>query len=562
ESGFREKVASEEKRVKELEIKWERTQALNHILQKKRARQEMLREQVAAFESAYPQWAGKALPLLLESKEGLSKQATAALAAQELYRQREQVMVKAAQKVDFLQNRIREAHSFLSGKTFSEWRGEHTQIMGQRHDLEMRQQHAQQALQNAHSKIKVLQERMHFLEDEEKGLAALHAQCPTCKREMEEGHKKQLLADIVGRRAGLAQELEASEKEQEHLRKDMSGVDAVMKGLQSHVGRLDILLSKEADLIKTEEEMGRATIEWEAAQKQVEAMGPPISNEALEGWRTQVLELEKAVQNHTSVVELGKLGVEMDDLKKQAEAIAVEQDEVVEAHKALSIIQNEWGNARKEKDWIFRMVEELEGRVRDAEKVMGEQEKVRVRIARAGEITEQLGIFSHALQVTQEQLRTSVVEAINAALDEMWPSVYPYQDFRTARLKIEDSDYVLMLQERSGNWVAAESALSGGERSAAALALRMALAFVLTRQLSWVILDEPTHNLDSKSVNMLAMMLRERLPLLVDQVFVITHAPEIEKAATGSLYVLQREKDEDGITIPLLKPLGGGTPVH
>ena len=59
----------------------------------------------------------------------------------------------------------------------------------------------------------------------------------------------------------------------------------------------------------------------------------------------------------------------------------------------------------------------------------------------------------------------------------------------------------------------------------------------------------------------LTVMLRDRLPGLVDQVFVITHASEIEKAATGSLYVLQREKNEDGITIPLNKLIDAGSKI-
>jgi exonuclease SbcC len=107
-----------------------------------------------------------------------------------------------------------------------------------------------------------------------------------------------------------------------------------------------------------------------------------------------------------------------------------------------------------------------------------------------------------------------------------------------------------------------ESALSGGERSAAALTLRMAIAFVLTRQLSWMILDEPTHNLDERSVRTLSQMLREKLPTFLDQIFVITHNPEIEKSATGSLYLLQREKNEDGATIPIVQTIDHGTKVE
>jgi DNA repair exonuclease SbcCD ATPase subunit len=68
---------------------------------------------------------------------------------------------------------------------------------------------------------------------------------------------------------------------------------------------------------------------------------------------------------------------------------------------------------------------------------------------------------------------------------------------------------------------------------------------VLTRNLSWIILDEPTHNLDGNIVRYLGKMMRESLPELIEQVFVITHDKEMEKAASGKLYILRREKENN-----------------
>ena len=106
----------------------------------------------------------------------------------------------------------------------------------------------------------------------------------------------------------------------------------------------------------------------------------------------------------------------------------------------------------------------------------------------------------------------------------------------------------MQLLERTGKWVNVEGIVSGGERSIASLALRIAFSLVLAPQLRWLILDEPTHNLDQNAVEDLAETLRERIGEFVDQVFLITHDEKLENAVTGSLYRLEREKEKDGVT--------------
>jgi DNA repair exonuclease SbcCD ATPase subunit len=119
-------------------------------------------------------------------------------------------------------------------------------------------------------------------------------------------------------------------------------------------------------------------------------------------------------------------------------------------------------------------------------------------------------------------------------------------------MDVSEGSYELKAKERSGSWVRVEGILSGGERSAAAICIRIAFSLVLARNLSWLILDEPTHNLDHKAVETLGSMMQRHLPSIVEQVFVITHDAEMKKAASASLYLLEREKDEDAVTRPVL----------
>jgi len=192
------------------------------------------------------------------------------------------------------------------------------------------------------------------------------------------------------------------------------------------------------------------------------------------------------------------------------------------------------------------------------ERLKGCQEKLEVwkkqaeEVKRIDEIIKNLRIFNRSLEETQIQLRKEFIDTVNYSMNELWPTIYPYKDFVGIKLNVEEGDYVLQLQERSGKWVNVEGFASGGERSIAALTLRIAFSLVLAPQLKWLVLDEPTHNLDSKAVEDLAKTLKERIGKFVEQVFLITHDEKLEDAVTGSCYTLEREKGKDGTTKVIL----------
>ena len=165
-------------------------------------------------------------------------------------------------------------------------------------------------------------------------------------------------------------------------------------------------------------------------------------------------------------------------------------------------------------------------------------------------------ILESVLRSVQVEIRNEFTKTLNTALHDLWNNFYPYGDYVSLRLGVdEDGDYVLQVQENSGNWINVEGITSGGERSSACLCLRIALALVLTQNLSWIILDEPTHNIDKNGIRELARILREHLPQIVEQIFVITHEDELENAATGSLYRLERNKEKNEPTRAIVEIL-------
>jgi len=174
-------------------------------------------------------------------------------------------------------------------------------------------------------------------------------------------------------------------------------------------------------------------------------------------------------------------------------------------------------------------------------------ERLEKDIAHLAKLEEELSIYKNALLSTQISLRLSLVDAINGAMNDIWPIFYPYRNYSSLRFSVSDKDYVFEVDEH-GRWKSLESTASGGERASAALTLRVALAMVLTPQLSWLILDEPTHNLDKDAICLLSDALQTKIPQVVKQAFIITHEEGLMGSEFASSYRLTRDKSRNGET--------------
>jgi exonuclease SbcC len=86
--------------------------------------------------------------------------------------------------------------------------------------------------------------------------------------------------------------------------------------------------------------------------------------------------------------------------------------------------------------------------------------------------------------------------------------------------------------------------ISGGERVALAIALRLAIAQVLSGKIETIIMDEPTTHLDEQRrkelVNILSSFFKEG-GRIIPQMLIITHHPEIEDVA-DTIYTIRKEE--------------------
>lgn len=162
-----------------------------------------------------------------------------------------------------------------------------------------------------------------------------------------------------------------------------------------------------------------------------------------------------------------------------------------------------------------------------------------------------LNKFKKALSEVQMQLRNRLIKSVNKLMINLWAEIYPYTDFSGIRLMPKEDDYLLEINQRINNdedWVSVNSVGSGGEKSTAALTLRIALSMVIAPNLKMLILDEPTHNLDTNGIRSFIEILDNKLPDIIEQIFVITHDETLKQMNSANIYILERDKNNNKAT--------------
>ncbi|MEM2138032.1 MAG: SMC family ATPase [Candidatus Anstonellaceae archaeon] len=376
-------------------------------------------------------------------------------------------------------------------------------------------------------------------------LASGVAKCPVCdsdlaagKAEKISGEKKAQLEKGVELAGKLAEELAAKKLALAALEGKISDVKAISKENERLV----------ADGIDV------ASFEKAIAEK----------NEA-----RKIAEAELA-KNESKIVELEKekdfARKEMEDMQRASklfEELSASEAKLAECEaklKATSFDEAAYENERKGAEALradfasadteakgeekqLKLLEEMLAQQKESLAALQQKEKLAKRYAEAAA---SMQIYKNSLAAAQTELRSTLVEEINASLAEIWPSVYPYADYGGVKFEADDKDYRLLMQKEG--WREVDAVASGGERACLCLALRIAFATVLTPDIGWLILDEPTHNLDADAVALLSEAINSKIPSIVEQTFVITHDPALGETGEGVVFRLERDKGKNEAT--------------
>ncbi|MBI4399784.1 AAA family ATPase [Candidatus Micrarchaeota archaeon] len=358
--------------------------------------------------------------------------------------------------------------------------------------------------------------------------------CPICETTLPEEKRKQLKEkrehehqEELNSSKTLRENLEQEKKSLLELEKSLRNLERIENDL-AKIGNvaddLNEISSKHSSLNTT---LSRATSEKEEVQNSIKAM------------EKSEKELRDLLNNFKEFSELDKklsaLAISLEELKFSESDLDEKKTSLEKLRIEFSTLNANLAGTLKNKEKTTEILSLKEGQLKNYLDYGKEVQRIK-------QLTEKLLIFQNSIVETQRILREELIQAINEEMSTIWRVIYPYADYKGARLNADENDYTLELL--SDAWRQVEGIASGGERACACLSLRIAFARVLVPNLSWLILDEPTHNLDEEAVKGLGKALYEDIPKIVDQTFVITHDENLKDVGNARIYRVERNKEQ------------------
>lgn len=379
------------------------------------------------------------------------------------------------------------------------------------------------------------------LEAAVEALSGASAKCPVCDSDISHG-KSEGIAD--GKRKLAGEKRALAESNGKLVAKNKSEITVMEKALSELR-----LCNSQIERLKSE---GASSEEIEgkiaAAEGRGKAAEADASKAEADGAADEAL-LEDVRGKHEAAARTEKLFYDYDDAR---ERLACAQGALA----ALLFDEGKYESARRELEALSVECAQkraaLEGERKQLKLVAeltlllsqecAELKKKGALAAKYEEAAASMAIYKNSLSATQTELRGQLVEEINEALAEIWPAIYPYSDYEKVLLEADEKDYRLLMSK--GGMREVDAIASGGERACLCLSLRIAFATVLTPDIGWLILDEPTHNLDSDAVALLSEAINHKIPQIVEQTFVITHESALGETSEGAVFRLERDKSK------------------
>ncbi|MFB6265461.1 MAG: hypothetical protein ABEI07_00070, partial [Candidatus Nanohaloarchaea archaeon] len=519
-----EELEEEEERVSERKERHEELQQKKTALE---ARIETMEDRIGELEEEAGGYSGLGTDEIEEKKREVAEEL-------EEFEETEEEIEELRSGVSVIEDRVERYREEV------EELEEEAEKLGELEELEEELEGKKEEVEELRARQKELETRKEDALETIRNLSQAAEECPTCGQELTEEHRRDVIQDAKERKEEIEEELGEVEEELRDVEEELGKLEDRKEELSQYRDAEEELEEKKEELETEEEDLQ----EKKAVLEELEEEYSPGEKEELEraeGRLETAEELRELEEDREErVEELKEVEEELDDTGFDEEELEELREEINEREKRVEVIENNVENKEELLEERRKRLEDIKAKEQKLEDYRGKVEEYRVKKDRLNELL-------NALEETQMELRQEFVSSVNEVMDEVWDRVYPYDDYDTLRLNPEEG-YAVELQDSEGNWVSVEGQVSGGERHSSALALRIALSIVLAPSWQVLILDEPTHNLDTATIEDLAETLRTRVSEIVEQLFLITHEERLETAVTGDLYKLSKKDTESGLT--------------
>ncbi len=374
--------------------------------------------------------------------------------------------------------------------------------------------------------------------------------CPVCERELDSSSvaallasKKKSFAEHDANALRLSEDLIRSRERLKELNLALNSAEVMLGKIKSYEGVESLLTESARELEKAVRERDLAKAKRQKAANDLQAKADELQKLSLQA--------EAAARADEYSLELSRISQSISQKMSDYEAINVDDKQVDSAQEAISSINSEIGKLDATVKSSSKYVAEKGAEAARKSAEISRIEAIFGDIEKKKAVVQNLSKFKLALTETQATLRMHLIDSINIIMQEAWEALYPYGDYSGIMLDASEEDYALKVRstiDGRQEWEEVQSIASGGERSTACLAMRIAFSLVLVPNLKWLILDEPTHNIDQQGISRLVHIFGETLPGIIDQTFIITHEDMMKQVSGARIYLFSRNKEEHKAT--------------
>lgn len=329
------------------------------------------------------------------------------------------------------------------------------------------------------------------------------------------------------------QELERIRLETENRAREM---DISIESLKSKISNSEITIKS------LDERLSSIDTELRAKVERLESIQIQDESKVSEREKELIAERER-------LKNLRETRHQIDEKEKKREELNNERKKLLEEIKRLDIDErryNAWNyeyakissELKALKDTLDRddrIIEQSKQRIDyfrlKADEYRSKQERLEILRKTVQELSE----IHKRMEDIQIRRRKSLIDRINMYFNMYWNYLYSSHIYSDPKIEVEDSGYVLMI--RAGNLQVTADRLSGGEKTLYALALRMAILSLVTKNLRIMILDEPTHNLDERAIDSLIDNINKLYLEHIDQFIIITHDEKLKTDIAWNMVV-------------------------
>jgi exonuclease SbcC len=336
------------------------------------------------------------------------------------------------------------------------------------------------------SGLMALKER---LENDKKKISTLKV-CPVCKQQVTEEHRSKINGEIEEEVSKINENIKENEAVLETLKKELKELESKIKEITEKERVFEALKVKGANLKEREKEKSDLQERINDLEEKKNSLEKRISDV-----RAKLLAY-KDIENQRK------------ELEKELSKKLDEEREII-----------------KEKASSEKGKKDIEQEIKDLEKEITEKERVSKEIEK---ITSLRDWLSKQFLVVMQQIEKQIMFKLNMEFNLLFKKWFSMlvEDALEARIDQEFSPFV----EQAGYDISYEH-LSGGERTALALAYRLALNQVINSMLSMIatksilILDEPTEGFSSEQLDKMREVFNE---VKVEQLILVSHEAKME----------------------------------